>query len=382
MFRNTVPLGRFGGIPVGAHWSVVVVVVLIAQVLAVTVLPGTVPDTSRVWHWFTATVTALCFVASLLAHELAHAVTARRHGVRVKRITLWMLGGAAELEDEPATPKADFAIAVAGPAASALIGGACWGLAVLLGGLLPAVASAGLVWLGFTNGLLAAFNLLPGAPLDGGRILRAALWKRTGDRARAAATATRTGQALGGGLIAFGLAQALLLGQLSGLWTAVVGWFLIAAAQLELAGNTLRERLGDVPVRSVMALDPVIAPGWMTVQAFLDRIAVFARHRVFPVLAFEGAPLGVVSLEDLTRMSIQDRMTTRVAEVCRRVPEIVTARSDDRLVDVVTKSAPRAGKDLILVVDDDTLVGVIAAGDVARVLELAALGCHVPDPAN
>ncbi|MQA07239.1 MAG: peptidase [Pseudonocardiaceae bacterium] len=379
MFRTTVPLGRFAGIPVGAHWSVLVVIGLISYLLASVVLPVNASGIPATWYWLTGVLIAMCFVASLLAHELAHAATARRYGVGVKRITLWMLGGTAELEAEPPSPKADLVIASTGPAISLAIGGACWGGAIVAANWLPPLVAIGLLWLGVTNVVLAAFNMLPGAPLDGGRVLRAAVWKRTGDRRRARTVAVRAGQLLGIALALTGVAEALLLGRLAGLWLVLIGWFLLAAAGAERAGGIVRDQLGDIRIGAVMSPAPVSAPGWLTVQAFLDRIAVPARRRVFPVLSFGGSPVGTVSLMDLAKLSPQERMNTRISAVCR--PAKAVAHSDDLLIDVLPSALPRNGQDLLLITDGGILVGVISAEDLTRTVELAALG-HRPNAAR
>ena len=374
MFRSTIPLGRYAGVAIGAHWSVAIVLALISWLLGESVLPGTAPGHAGAWYWLAAILTAVLFMASLLAHELTHALVARHYDMKVKRITLWMLGGAAELEGEPPSPKADLLIAVSGPVASLLIGGASFGLAALTGGWLPVLAATGLAWLGITNLILGVFNLLPGAPLDGGRVLRAVVWKRTGDRDRAVRVAALTGQGLGIALVTLGLVQTFFLGQLTGLWLAFVGWFLVAAAQTEVVGGLARGRLGDLRLRAIMDPEPVPAPGWWTVEAFVTHTAGTARRRVFPVVSFDGHPVAVVSLAELTRLTPQQRLVTRVSDACRAKPRF--AAPEDKLVDVLTRTTLRARADLLLVVEDGRLAGTVSADDVARTLELSALGGH------
>ncbi|EHR50974.1 Zn-dependent protease [Saccharomonospora marina XMU15] len=379
MFTATVPLGRIRGVRIGAHWSVLIIVGLIAYLLATSLLPTAVPGYAAGWYWFTAAVTSVLFMASLLAHEVSHSITARHYGVPTKRITLWMLGGAAELEKEPPHPRADFLIAFAGPATSLLVGGACWGLAALVQELVPPLAFAALLWLGLTNVVIAVFNLLPGAPLDGGRLVRSAVWKRTGDRRRAARAAARAGQVLGALLLVAGFVEVLGFGQFSGLWLALIGWFLIGAAAAELRHSQLHQRLGGMPVREVMTRHPEVAPGWWTVESFLERIADHGRHRVFPVVSFEGAPLGVVSLAELVRLSADERMTSRVADVCRTPPAVPIVPADTPVEEVLASTPLRAGRDLLLVTEyaDNSqktgLAGVVSPDDLGRTVELAAL---------
>ncbi|MFK0246011.1 site-2 protease family protein [Amycolatopsis azurea] len=374
MFRTAIPLGRWAGVAVRAHWSVLVVLLLITDLLASAVLPQAAPGANTPWCWITGGLTAAGFLASLLLHELSHAFVARHHGVAVKRITLWMLGGAAELEGEPATPKADLRIAVAGPLASLLIGGTALGGAVLASGTLPPLPVSGLAWLGVSNLLLAAFNLLPGAPLDGGRILRAIIWRWRGDRARAGAIADRSGQVLGAVLAVAGFAQLLLLRQFTGLWLVLLGWFLIFAAQAEFATGPLRERLGTLRVGDIMNSSPMIAPGWWTVDAFAEYAAGAGHDRVFPVLSFDGVPLGIVSLGDLAKVPADARRAIRVTDVARKDQAVPVMRVDTEVTVLMERGHfPRAGRDLVLVTRGSGLAGVVGADDLARAFELTAL---------
>jgi CBS domain-containing protein len=235
------------------------------------------------------------------------------------------------------------------------------------------VAFTALLWLGLTNLILAVFNLLPGAPLDGGRVVRAAVWKGTGDRRRAVRAAATSGQVLGVVLMLAGLADVLLLGRFSGLWLALVGWFLIAAAGVERRHSELRETIGELAVRAVMTLDPVVAPGWWTVAAFLERIAATTRHRAFPVVSFDGTPLGVVSLADLARLSGDERMVTRLSDACRTPPSVSIVPAGTPVTEVLNRAPLREGRDLLLVTENASLVGVVSADDLDRTVELAAL---------
>ncbi|EME55049.1 site-2 protease family protein [Amycolatopsis decaplanina] len=377
MFRTAIPLGRWAGVSVRAHWSVLLVLLLITDLLASAVLPRAAPGANTAWYWVTGGLTAVGFLVSLLLHELSHAAVARRHDVGVRRITLWMLGGAAELEGEPPTPKADLRIAVAGPITSLLIGGAGLGAAALAAGALPPLPVSGLAWLGASNLLLAVFNLLPGAPLDGGRILRAVIWWRRGDRARAGAIADRSGQVLGAALAMAGFAQLFFLGQFTGLWLVLLGWFLIFSAQAEFTAGPLRERLGGVRVGDIMNSSPVTAPGWWTVDAFAEYAAGAGHERVFPVLSFDGVPVGIVSFGDLIKVPAGARRATRVADVARKDRAVTVVGVDAQVTALMERGFPRPGRDLLLVTRAGRLAGVVGSDDLARAFELAALG-HRP----
>ncbi|MHB8593915.1 MAG: site-2 protease family protein, partial [Acidimicrobiales bacterium] len=228
--RQSVRLGTFAGVDVGVNWSVLVIFALVTWELAAIVFPGTYGSGPRAVYWVAAVVAAVLFFASLLAHEVSHAVVARHDGVGVRSITLWLFGGVAQLEGEAHTPGADFRIAAVGPATSIALGGV-FAVAQLLAqgvglhGLLIDVLS----WLWKINLLLAVFNLIPAAPLDGGRILRAGLWRHWDDRTRAALAAARAGRVLGIVLVAVGVLE-FAYGGLPGLWPALLGWFLYVAA--------------------------------------------------------------------------------------------------------------------------------------------------------
>jgi len=231
--RQTLRLGTIRGIPVGLHWSLLVVAGLLTVQLYGSLLPELVPGRSSTAYAVAGAVTAIAFLSSILLHELGHALVAERLGVRVRRVTLWLLGGVAELAHEAPRPSTELRIAAAGPAVSVGLGLASGALAAALhvAGA-PDLVVASLAWVAIINLFLAAFNLLPAAPLDGGRILRAALWRHHGDRVRATMTASRAGQIVGWGLVGLGVFE-ILTSTSSGLWTALVGWFVLTAARAE-----------------------------------------------------------------------------------------------------------------------------------------------------
>lgn len=380
--KATFPLGRWAGIPIGAHWSVLFTVFLLADLLALNILPAIAPGAPRSAYWGTAVVVTALFVVSLLAHELAHAMLARRFGVRVKSITLWMLGGSAMFEDEPPTPRADALIAGVGPSVSAALGAVYFAAATALDPFwLDGLPVAGLVWLAIVNLLLAGFNLLPAAPLDGGRLLRALLWKRSGDRSQAAATACGVGQAVGGVLIAIGILEVLALGRIGGLWLALIGWFVTSSAAAERTQALILDNLRDTTVGAIAGSHPVTAAGWWTIDAFLDHLVEHTiRHRVFPVVDFNGAPVGVVSLQDLLTVRPDTRHTTRVQAAARPLNERNLALADEPLIAVLRRAPLRPGRDAIVVIRDRQLAAIVTEADLARTLELARLGRHLAAP--
>ncbi len=373
----TIRLGRVAGVAVGAHWSVLVIVALVGQLLALSVLPGTAPGHPPVVYWITGMTTALLFLAGLLAHELAHAVVARHYGIRVERITLWALGGVAELRDEPPTPRADLLVALAGPGASVGVGAFFFGSGVIAGWLAaPPLVVAVASWLGLMNVLLAVFNLLPGAPLDGGRVLRGLLWWRHGDQARARRTAARAGSVVGMLLVVLGVLQVMLTGSLSGLWLVLIGWFLISSASAERIFGEARWRLANVPVRDVMTTGFVAVPNWSTVDD-LVALACRTRQRSFPLVDLEGRPTGVVDLGALAVVPESDRPTVRLREIAQPAVTVPVTTPDTVLADVLAQGLSAS---VILVVEDGQLVGLLTAEDIGRAVDLSRLTSARPIP--
>jgi len=367
--KQTLRLGRLAGIPVGVHWSVLIIMVLLAQGLAMTVLPGSAPGLGAGTYWVVAVAAAVLFLASLLAHELAHALVARHYRMRVERVTLWLLGGVAELGGQPPTARVDLRVAAVGPLTSLAASAAFFGAALAGGGVLPQVWVAALVWLALINVVLAVFNLLPAAPLDGGRVLRALLWRLWNDQARAQMAAARSGRFLGGTLIALGIAEILLTGTLGGIWLALVGWFLTTAATAEAQAVLLTTRLAGVAVRAAMNTRSVVAEANQSVQTFLNTIAGRSRQRTFPVIDEAGQPVGAVTLAMLARVPAPRRPVTAIGDLTTAA---ATVGADRPLADVA--SVAGASPVPLLVVDRGVLVGVLDAADVARAVDLATLG--------
>ncbi len=369
--KQTLQLGRIAGIRVGVHWTVVVIMALLVQALAITILPGAAPGQPWSVYWAVGVAGAALFMVSLLTHELAHALVARRFGIRVEQITLWLLGGVAELADEAPTARADLLVAAAGPLTS-LAAGLGFGAASLAGTALgvPAVVNGAFGWLSLINVVLAVFNLLPGAPLDGGRVLRALLWRRHGDRDRAALSAARAGHGIGMLLVLLGFAQVLFLSALSGLWLALVGWFLLSAANAETVAVRYHSLLGRVPVRTVMHADPVCGYPHQSVDDFVRTVATGPRHRAFPVRDDAGHPVGLVRLADLGRVPVGARATVLLADIATPLTSVPVVEAAAPLADVALVVARGA---LALVVEGGLLVGVVSADDVTHATEFAAL---------
>ena len=361
-------LGRIAGIPVGASWSVLLIAALFAWSLAGSILPGLVPGLVPSTYWLAAVVATGLFLGSLLAHEIGHALVARRAGLRVRSITLWLLGGVAQLEDEPASPADDLRVAIVGPAISlALAVG--FGVAAAALGLLgaPAVAVAALGWLAIANVALALFNLIPAAPLDGGRVLRALLWRRHGNRARAAVTAATAGQVTGYVLIGYGLLGVVTGWGFGTLWTVLIGWFLVAAARQERDHTVVRDGLARVRVADVMTPTTVLAPAWFTVDALLrDQAAAWGPDgaAALPLRSFDGQPAGVVTIAALESVPPSQRHLVRAGDVAVPAWAVAVARPDEPASALLGRLRGSSG--IAVVVAGGELVGVVTQAQVVR----------------
>jgi Zn-dependent protease/CBS domain-containing protein len=365
------------GIDIGANWSALVIAVLLGYGLAFSVLPAGAPHRSVGAYVIVAILVAVLFLAALLAHELAHALVARRYGVSVRRITLWLLGGVSEMEAESPTPRAELLISGAGPATSLVLGG-IFALATLTASGVGAdrLLVVALGWLAGVNLLLGVFNLLPGAPLDGGRIVRAVVWRWTGDRDRAQVAADRAGVALGVVLGALGLLQVVFARNLSGLWLVLLGWFLISAANAETAGVRLHRALHGRSVRDIMATDPVVGLDSQSIDAFIADTASRQPHGTYPVVDGQGHLVGVVHLDDLTRIPQEGRSQLPLRAAAEHTPAAPTVTADAPAADAARNLSP--GNRLLPVTEHDRLVGVVGARDVEKAVSLATLGHPSP----
>ena len=303
------------------NWTAAVIFVLIAFGLAAWDFPAVDSHQSALTYVFAGVLTTAVYLASLLAHELAHSLVARRYGVTVKSITLWLLGGISELGGEAPGPAAEAWIAGAGPLTSLLLGGIFIGLAALAGtghparASIPGVIFTALAYLGVSNVVLAVFNVIPAAPLDGGRLLRAVVWWRTGDKVKAAVSASRAGQVFGWICIVGGLYVFFLTRGWTWLWFSLIGWFLAGSATAEAQQAVLTGRLRGIQVGQIMTPDPVTAPGSMTVSEFIDDYMFRARHQGFPVTGDDGDTVtGLVTLDRIRHVPASQRDRTRLAE--------------------------------------------------------------------
>ena len=316
---SSLPLFRVAGIQIGIHSSWIFAFVLITWSLAVGYFPERDPTLGVVGYWIIGAIAALLLFVSVLIHELAHSLVARARGLTVDSITLFIFGGVSNLTREPLTPGDEFVIAVVGPVSSLVLAAVFWAVEQALPGNSAAAAVFG--YLAFTNLLLGAFNLIPGFPLDGGRVFRSIVWGVTNSLRRGTIAAAFAGQAFGWLLIVWGVARVLLFGDLvGGIWTAFIGWFLNSAAESTRQEQTFRETLRGVTAANLMDTPPIVATPDLSVQDFVMDYVMRRGQRAVPVVDQLGSLVGIVSLTDARKLSQQAWPTTRVHQIMTPAP--------------------------------------------------------------
>ncbi len=378
--RDAIPLGRIAGFPVSVHWSVLVILWLFTWSLASGWLPGDVKGYSHAAYWLAGACGALVLLASLLAHELAHAVVARRVGVAVGSVTLWLFGGVTTLGGEAKTPKAAFRIAIAGPVTSLVLAAVFGGLAVALQTVHAAAIAVSVArWLFVINLLLGLFNLLPGAPLDGGRVLRAFLWRRHGDSVRASIGAAHAGRVLAFILIALGLAEFVAGGLVGGVWLAFIGWFIFAASREEEHRVTTQQVFAGVRVAEAMTARPHTAPAWITVDDFIQHYVLGDRHSAYPVADPDGSIVGLVTLTQLRDVGPARRAATRVGDIALPLSAVPTAAPQEPLTALLERMSAAGPRSRALVFEGGQVVGIVTPTDLARLIDVYRLAHPGPD---
>jgi Zn-dependent protease/CBS domain-containing protein len=358
-------IGRFGGVEVRLNWSLIAVFALIVWSLADGVLPTQNPGLSDGTYLGTAIVAALLFLASILLHELGHSWVARHEGIEVDSITLWLFGGVSEFKDPFASPGAEFRVALSGPLVS--IGLGVMFVLIALAGL-PSAVDGAAAWLGYINLILAAFNLLPASPLDGGRVLHSALWRAKGDYAWATRIASEIGQGFGYLFIALGLAMFIFQGSFSGAWLAFIGWFLLQGAKAEARYAATEQALGGMRVRDLMVRQPVTVDADSTIGRFMDDVASSRRFTTYPVLD-GGSPVGLLAFSSVAAVPRSEWDTRRVRDTMIPLDEVPLLTEDEPAVEALADlSAPTANRGLVI--EEGHLAGLLSITDLARALEV------------
>jgi Zn-dependent protease/CBS domain-containing protein len=360
-------LGKLAGITVSVHLSWFIILVLLTWSLARDWFPQFFAGWSIGMYWLAAFISTLLLFLGVLVHEMAHAQVARSYGLTVKGITLFVFGGVADIEEEVKRPGIEFQIALAGPLASLVLAGVAFFLA------LPfresrAPTEAILEYLAVSNLMIGIFNLIPGFPLDGGRILRSLIWKRTGNFQKATRIASFVGQACGYVFILVGVLTFFWGDFFDGLWLAFIGWFLLSAAQTTHADVLLRSTLQGVTVGQVMDTHPITVPANISVQKLLDEY--FLPHRLSAAPVTQGEYLsGLITLSDLARVERERWSSIPVGHVMRLVEQIAVATPEQPLQEVLREMVAR-NINQVPVILDGRLVGLLSRESIVRYLQV------------
>jgi len=372
--RPSIRLGRFFGIDIGVHYSWLIIAFLIVFSLASN-FELTNPQWPPLVIWSLAVITALLFFASIVVHELAHAAVAIRRGMPVRSITLFALGGVANIEKESTDARSEFWTAIVGPITSFVIGLVFLGLAHATGwrpglGTPASPLWAGLVWLGYINIALALFNMIPGYPLDGGRVFRAIAWRITGSHDRATRIAAGVGQFIAASLIVFGLIRFFLGAGFGGLWLAFIGWFLSQAAAASYAELEASAALTGVRVKDVMSEECPSVDGNTNLRTFAEDYLLHSGRRCFVVVE-NGRQAGLVTVHELKHVDRQRWPFTTVSEIALSFDRIRTV-SPDMDVTQALQIMLREDVNQLPVISNGKLAGVISRGHILQFIQTRA----------
>lgn len=357
MLRSGIPLGRYFGISIRLHYSWFIIFVLITWALATGYFPYNYPDWSHGTYWGIGLATSILFFVSVLLHELSHSLVAQAAGIPVKSITLFVFGGVSQIGREPGSSNVEFRMALAGPLSSLVISGIFWGIHVAVDELnQPAAALS--YWLAWINAALAGFNLIPGFPMDGGRVLRSVIWWRTGDLRSATRIASTIGRVIGY-LFIFGGIFWIFWGEwINGLWLALIGWFLENAAAGSYQQVAFHDILRGHKVSEVMTREcPAVSPR-LTIEQLVHDHVLNTGRRCFPVVD-DGRLLGLITLNDIKGVPRELRLIRTVEETMTPFAKLKWVKPDDDLSDVLHILTTEDVNQLP-VVEDNTIVGMIA----------------------
>jgi len=361
----SITICRIAGIKIGLNWSWLVVFALIVWSLATAVFPTENPGLSDAAYGGMAVAAALLFFTSLLLHELGHALRAKREGMEIDSITLWLFGGVARFKGMFPSAGAEFRIAIAGPLVSAALGGLFVAIAAAIGS--PRAIDGVAAWLGYINLILAVFNMLPALPLDGGRVLRSALWRAKADFEWATRIAADVGRGFGYLFIGGGLAMLVFLNSWSGAWLAFLGWFLLMAAASEARYVIARAALSGLRVRDLMVRQPVTVRASETLGQFMDDVVHSHRYTTYPVTE-NGSVVGLLPFSRLAAVPRAEWETRLVRESMLPRGDVAVLREDEELIDALADlSEARSHRGLVL--EGERLVGFLSISDLVRLLQ-------------
>jgi len=368
--RSGLSLFRIAGTEIRIDYSWLFIFALILVSLSAGYFPRVDPDAPASSHWLAGLAGTLMFFASILIHELAHALVARAKGIQVPAITLFLFGGVSHLEDEARTPRSEFEIAVVGPLTSFALAALCWGGLSLLPDDTPRLLVGVVDYVAFMNAALGAFNLLPGFPLDGGRVLRAAVWWRTGSLRRGTRFAADVGKGLALGLMILGGLQIFFgAGLVGGLWLVLIGLFLRGMAETGYQNLVMQQALEDVTVEDVAIAGVQVVSPELSIQQFIDDALLAYGYRAFPVVDAERRVRGLISIADLKNLPAAEREVATVEQCMLPLSAAIRVEPDLPLDQALRKLAFAPGGRL-LVMRGERLVGMLTKSRLTRSIEI------------
>ena len=364
-------LFRVLGFEISIDISWFLILALVIWSLGGSYFPYAYPDLATSTHWVMGTVSALLLFVSVLIHELSHSVVARNHGLDVSGIRLFIFGGISEMSEEPKEASAEFKIAVVGPLTSIGLAAIFYLLTILPIQAWSVPLHAILIYLAILNLALGVFNMIPGFPLDGGRVLRAILWGKYTSLRKATTVASKVGKGFAYLLIAFGAVNALSGSFVSGIWYVFIGMFLSAAAENSARQLVMREELSGVKIRDVMSTDVVTVDPAMNCQRVVDEYMLKFRFDMFPVVDEEGELVGLITLNDVKQLSRDEWASTQVRQVMDDVKEEMVLHPEDEAVDCLGRMVQSEEQGRMPVVDDNNdLVGIVTRRDIMNLLRI------------
>ncbi|MGZ5497408.1 MAG: site-2 protease family protein [Candidatus Aminicenantales bacterium] len=369
MFGKPLTLFRIFGFEVKVDWSWLILGALIVWSLATGLFPVWYKGLDKADYWAMGVAGAVGLFLSIVFHELWHSLIARRFGLNMRGITLFLFGGVSEMADEPPSPKAEFFLAVAGPISSVVLASVLLAVSYLLTGPGPTTAVTGVLnYLGYLNFVLAGFNLIPAFPLDGGRVLRAILWGAWNDLRRATRVATTVGAGLGAGLMFLGVVQFFMGRSIGGIWTFIIGMFVRSTARSSYRQLLFRRALEGVPVRKFMVADVVTVKPETTVEKLVEDYIYKYHFKMYPVVG-GGDLVGCVTLDQVKGLAREDWAAHNVGELARGCSAENTIRPDEDVMKALALMQ-RTGRSRLLVAEGGKLAGIISLKDIMGYIAL------------
>lgn len=375
--NNNIPLGHLRGIRVGLSWSVLLIAGFYVYVLATYQFPREAWGLSAGAYWTAGIVGALLFFASLFVHEMSHALMAQHFGIPVRGITLWLLGGFAELGGEPDTPGRQFSIAAVGPVSNLLLGAIFWVLHYLVAGspdpFAAGFGTSGLIavtlgWLAFVNFLLGVFNLLPAAPLDGGQLFSAGVWAVTGNRHLARRWAAYAGVALGAAGVVYGLMVMNSQGSLNGIWLMIIGWWIVSVALADIRRSGAEATLSTITAGQIMHPDPPILPAHLPIDRALAATTIAPTTPALCAQAPDGRIVGVLTAQQLQHIDAVSRATVPLGQLAFPIERVALAQTDDPGLALVERLRGDAVGEILVLHHDGRVAGTIGVADLNEVI--------------